>query len=289
MSLVDETMVVNLQVGAWTGHRADKQASADLTKSKNADSDAARVNKHLVPKEALAPIVAAAQALRRHLYAKTLPWRDNGDRLLTRALYADFLEGHGDLEIAFNKAVKKFIRTDYPKARDIAEFRMGKMFNVSDYPPASSLARRFYVHLDIEPVASAKDFRVQIGENEVERVRSNLERANEERVQRAQQDIWIRLSGLLETVHDRISTGKQFRASTVDNLREFLDIIPGLNFTGDENLADIAQQIKANVASYDPEDLRKNEESREIAATEAGRIIEEMKGFMNAFGGMQNE
>jgi hypothetical protein len=91
MSITKNAMVLNLQIGIWQGHRLDKEASRKVTEEANANADAARVNKHLVPKDALKAITAASTAVRAHFYSKTLPWKDNGDRLLTRLLFCDFI------------------------------------------------------------------------------------------------------------------------------------------------------------------------------------------------------
>jgi hypothetical protein len=105
-----------------------------VTKDAGADSDAARVNKHLVPKQALADVVSAASAVRTHLYLKTLPWKDNGDRLLTRKLFLGFIEEHERLVGEFDKAVHQFLTVAYPAARDQAEFRMGSLFKPTTIP-----------------------------------------------------------------------------------------------------------------------------------------------------------
>jgi hypothetical protein len=59
MSIASKAMVLNLQIGLWQGYRLDKEASRKVTQDANANQDAARVNKHLVPKDALADVVTA--------------------------------------------------------------------------------------------------------------------------------------------------------------------------------------------------------------------------------------
>jgi hypothetical protein len=109
MSITSQAMTLNCQIGIWQGYRLDKEASSKVTADAGADSDAARVNKHLVPKQALADVVAAANAVRTHLYLKTLPWKDNGDRLLTRKMFLGFIEEHERLVGEFDKAVTQFL------------------------------------------------------------------------------------------------------------------------------------------------------------------------------------
>ena len=120
MTIMKECMVVNLQVGVWLGYRLDKTTTRRVTEEADAAPDAARVNKHLVPKEALSDIVSCAGSIHRHFYDRTLPWKDNGDRLLTRRISLDFIQEHEELATKFNSAVREFITRKYLIAKEQA-------------------------------------------------------------------------------------------------------------------------------------------------------------------------
>lgn len=289
MSITNDCMVVNLQIGTWMGYRLDKSASAKVTNDAGAEQDAARVNKHLIPKESLKHIVSAAGAVRHHFYEKTLPWKDNGDRLLTRKMYQNFIEEHGRLQGEFYNAVDTFLTVQYPKARDQASFRMGDLFNPDDYPTANELHHKFYVNVDIDAVTEANDFRVQLSSQaENEAVRLNMEAAMNARISRAMSDVWARLSTVLGHFATKMSAKDDiFRDSTVKNLEELVAILPSLNVLDDPNLNAICDDISRTVMGYSAKDLRKNEATRAAVADEAKRIMDDMSGFMNAFGGVK--
>jgi hypothetical protein len=103
MSIATHAMVLNLPDRCVAGLPARQGSESKVTKDAGADSDAARVNKHLVPKQALADVVSAGSAIRTHLYLKTLPWKDNGDRLLTRKMFLGFIEEHERLVGEFDR------------------------------------------------------------------------------------------------------------------------------------------------------------------------------------------
>jgi hypothetical protein len=286
MSIVNDCMVVNLQIGVWMGYRLDKSASAKVTNDAGAETDAARVNKHLIPKESLKSIVSAAGAVRNHFYDKTLPWKDNGDRLLTRKMYQNFVEEHGKLQGEFYAAVDTFLNVGYPKARDQASFRMGDLFNPADYPSSNELHRKFYISLDIDAVTEANDFRVQLSSEAEERaVRDEMERAMQSRISRAMGDVWTRLSTVLGHFAAKMSTDDIFRDSTVKNLEELVELLPALNVLDDPNLNAVTEDIARTLVGYTAKDLRANKATRTAVADEAKRIMEDMSGFMNAFGG----
>ena len=287
MSIVNECMVVNLQIGVWQGYRLDKEASREVTQQAGAASDAARVNKHLVPKETLKPIITSQGDIRLHFYANTLPWKDNGDRLLPRRRYMTFIQEHGALVDKFRAAVEEFVSTTYLTARDQAEFRMGELFKADDYPPAERLRSRFYARLDIDPVTEAGDFRVQLSQDAADSIRSDMERAMQERVSRAIGDVWMRLADTLQHFATKMADEDAvFRDSTVHNLREILGVLPDLNFINDPNLERIRGEIEEAIDGLDPKTLRTDKVERKRAAAETARIMEDMKGFMTAFGGV---
>jgi hypothetical protein len=285
MSIVKECMVVNLQIGVWNGYKLDKEVSRRVTTDANADSDAARVNKHLVPKEALKQITTAMGAIRTHFYDNTLPWKDNGDRLLTRKMYQRFIEEHGRLAGEFNDAVSQFLDVGYPAARDRAAFRMGEMFKVGDYPEPAMLRHKFYVNLDIDAVTEAGDFRVNMDKSVVDNIRAEMQDAMQARLGKAMGEVWARLADTLGHFANKMAGDEIFRDSTVNNLEEIVELLPDLNILNDANLESIRQEIKAAIIGYSPKELRKDATVRNVAATEAKRIMDNMAGFMKAFGG----
>lgn len=288
MSIVNDCMIVNLQIGVWMGYRLDKSASEKVTSDAGAVQDAARVNKHLISKDALKPIVSAAGAVRSHFYEKTLPWKDNGDRLLTRKMYMPFMEEHGRLQEQFYGAVDTFLTSTYPKARDQASFRMGDLFNPDDYPTANELHRKFYVNVDIDAVTEAGDFRVQLSTDaENDTVRRNMEAAMQARISRAMGDVWTRLATVLGHFAAKMGSDDIFREATVKNLEELVELLPALNVLDDPNLNDIRDDIATTLIGYSAKDLRTNKATRTHVAEEAQRIMDSMSGFMAAFGGAQ--
>jgi len=172
MSISNECMILNLSIGKWSGHRLDKEATKRVIEASGAQRDAGNFNKHLVDKEKLLPVQSAATAVRQHFWKHTLPWKDNGDRVITRKALMEFLMEHEDLKVAFDEEVETFLQEVYPTEIERAEFRMGSMFDPDGFPPADRLRRKFYVQLDMDVVGTAKDFRLDIEEGEKKRLKN---------------------------------------------------------------------------------------------------------------------
>lgn len=289
-ALTEKAMVVNLSVGVWQGYRLDKQASAEITAAKGAKADAARVNKHLIDKKFLAPIVTASGAVRTHFYAKTLPWRDNGDRILSRKLYMSFIEEHEKLVGEFRAAVDTFLNKDYPQAVEQAAFRMGELFNRDDYPATYELERRFYIDLDIGAVSTADDFRVAIDADHVERVKAGIEAAAEKRLAAAQADVWKRVAETISYFQQRMADPKAvFRDSTVENIHDLLELIPGLNVLDDPEIEAVRVAMEKAFGGIEAKEIRKDADYRAELADEAQAVLDKMAGFARAFGGNVQE
>lgn len=285
MSITSQCMVVNIQIGMWNGQRLDKEASRRVTTDAQAAGDAASVNKHTIPKVALAPITAAASAIRAHFYDRTLPWKDNGDRILSRTMYTAFTDEHARLVAAFHVAVETFIQTTYPAAIEQAAFRMGELFNANDYPSADALRRKFYTKLDIDAITEAGDFRVALDQSQQQAVQVQMTAALESRMARAMHDVWERLAETLGHFAEKMGSDAVFRDSTVKNLEAIVELLPDLNILNDPQLERIRQDLIQSIIGYDASALRKNPVVRAEVSADAQRIMADMAGFMSAFGG----
>ena len=87
MNLTHDAMLVSLRINAWSGRLYDRQASRHVAIHHDASVSAGRYNKRLLPKPAFAALSAAMNRARTTHYENTLPWDDQGPRLLTVANY----------------------------------------------------------------------------------------------------------------------------------------------------------------------------------------------------------
>lgn len=285
MSIPTQCMTVNIQIGVWTGHRLDKAASQKVTSDANAAGDAARVNKLLIPKDAMKEITSTASAIRLHFYEKTLPWKDNGDRLLPRALFMEFMAEHNRLITIFTQARDQFVDTSYPSAREQAQFRMGELFKAADYPMPSQLRDKFYINLDIDAVTEAQDFRVEMDATTVTQIQADITANLQQRMRRAMQDVWQRLAETLGHFAEKMSTDAIFRDSTVKHLDDLIAVLPALNILDDPQLEALRQEIEGTLTGFRPADLRKDPALRKGVGDDAKAIMARMQGFMAAMGG----
>jgi hypothetical protein len=142
--LSSRAMLARLTVTQWSARKVDKRASAETIDREQASADAGRFNKQLLAgtDAALKEISRISTAARSDHYRLTLPWTDDGARILTAAGYMEYtatMAGHAS---AFEQAVDSFM-IDYPRARDQARFALGQMYSEDDYPNDAKARSKF--------------------------------------------------------------------------------------------------------------------------------------------------
>ena len=249
-----KAMLMTLSISQWTARKHDKHASSEIEKNHGA-KNAGRFNKLLVDADALKPIASAASALRDYHNTNTLPWTDDGRRLLPSKLFMTYTQNMRQLKDTFNTRVREFVN-EYPGLVQAARLRLGTLYDPQDYPDASRIMLKFSVNIDPEPVPSANDFRVDMGETEMARVRQEVEEAVRGRQQKAVNDLFERVREVVGVMHERLSDPKAvFRDSLVDNVRSLHGLIPALNLTDDQLLIQLHKEMEP-LAAVSPRTLR---------------------------------
>lgn len=137
--LASRAMIVSLSISQWSGRRLDRQITDEVNQNHGAAADAGRYNKLLLPKEALADIVSIVGETRSDFLKRTLPWMDNGSRIMASDAYLQHMSWVRGQVAKFDRAVDKFL-SDYPQYVADARVRLNGMFKDDDYPTLKSCA-----------------------------------------------------------------------------------------------------------------------------------------------------
>lgn len=288
-SLTERAMIMSLKISQWTGRRLDRKITDEVNQNHNAADDAGRYNKLLLPKEAMAGVVSAIGETRTGFIKRTLPWLDNGSRIMAAEKYHDHAAWFNEQKANFNKEVEDFLR-EYPFHVQQAQSRLGSMFEPDDYPAVEEIRRRFGMSAQILPVPDASDFRADISEHQREAIRANIEETINRATSEAIKDIYARVAESVGRMVERLnaykpSTGKgdratgTFKDSLVGNVRELIELMPALNITGDPALAQMALDLQPLV-QYEAKTLREDEGKRADIAEEAARVLESINDFI---------
>lgn len=292
-NLAKKAMLVSLSIGVWSASKYDKRVSAEVADNHSASQEAGRYRKHLLPPEStsLEQVRQAATAAREWHYDNTLPWGQDGSRILTKANYFQYVEKMRKFRLDFERAVSKFV-DEYPKAIAKAPAFLGTMYHEKDYPSPASMAGNFKFDNLFLPFPDARDFRVEITEDEVNDIKKSLKIKSAEAVTGAMREAWNRLYEAVAHASEKLANADDiFRDSLIGNLTELCNVLPRLNIGEDPYLDQMCAEVKAKLTSHTPKELRKDANVRKNVATSATDILTMMKGYMgdNSNGDAQKE
>jgi hypothetical protein len=283
VDLTTRAMLVRLSISQWTARKCDKKITREVAQQHGAAEDAGRYNKTLIAKERLDAISKIATEARTAHYRNTLPWNDDGSRILPAARFMAYRDELNEIESRFTAAVEDFCR-NYPDYVAAERTRLNGMFRIEDYPTHYEIRDAYSFATHIDPLPSADDFRVQLSQVETERIRQQIEERTAETTNAAMIDLWNRLYEVVKAAADKLSVpigedGSIFRDSLIGNVRDLVAILPDLNITNDPNLDEMVEQVKSALIHRRPDTLRTDAATRALAAQDAKSILDTMAAY----------
>lgn len=290
--LSESAFLASVKISQWEGRKLDRKVTGKATQDHGAKDDAGRFNKQLLDKEAFKHITRAVSKARDFHESHTLPWQDNGTRILSAVGFVEYQAGLAAIRQEFESAVAAFI-VAYPKHVEDAPARLGKMFNAADFPDADEIKNLFGFKVKLSHIPDAADFRVQIPAGQAAAIRAEIEASAKEALAGAMREAFERVAGAVGHMAERLkayrpASGKGdksegvFRDSLVTNVAELAALLPSLNLTGDPKLAEIAENMKA-LCKLNAEQLRADDSTRAKTAAAAAALVAEVESHMGTY------
>ena len=272
-NLTQMAMLADLKVSSWSINQHDKQVTHEV--AANAGADANQVGKFikkLLGKEAIREINAIGIETRKAHYNLTMPWDDNGQRLLP---VARFNEYKVKMDEGIDKRIdarNKFV-AEYPRYIQEAQNVLGSLFRQEDYPPVDSIVAKFTMSYSFRPVPDVTHYSLNLSRQENSLLRADLEKQIQERMAAAVDSLYRRLEAVVRNCTERLDNApgedaKIFRNSLITNLTELLDVLPDLNITGDQNLDQIAADTRTALEGITANTLRPGHKDYDAEKTE---------------------
>lgn len=275
-------MLVELRISQWTARKQDKRVSSKVAAESHVDEKVGSYYKSLLDPDVLKRIKQHINEARTQYYTMTLPWADDGPRILPAALYFDFMAAMSDAREGFEALVNQFL-SDYPFHREEAKRFLGNLFKDEDYPDPQTLASKFGFSLTVRPLPRSDDFRCAIGSEEVDKIRQDIEAQTQAAMQDTMRAAFHRVLDVAARYAERLEKEDGiFRDSMVENARELVDLMPKLNVTDDPELTRLVDAVRSKLAVHEPEALRTNMVVRKEVAATAKTIVSDIE---NIFGG----
>jgi len=240
-SISSAAMIVDFNASVWTARKKDRKASEDVTDANHADKGVANVSKNLLGNCAELDAVQkfAANVRNRH-YSMTMPWSDNGSRLLTTAQYFRYHEVMTDLQQEFYRLVEQFLQVYEWKIME-AQAKLGALFNRDEYPTRAGLESKFAFRMAYIPLPDSGDFRIDIGNEGMVQIQAQYEAQYAAQIKGAMNDVWKRLHDNLTTLVRQLDVNEEGKGNRLfdtvfDGALALTDMLRTCNVTGDSQM-----------------------------------------------------
>jgi hypothetical protein len=272
--ITERAMLAAIHISVWTAIKHDRKVSREVAEQHGAYAGAGRYNKQLLREaERLESLRSLSGQIRQYFYKITLPWSDEGYRLLPAHFYFELTTKMREFEQAFAQQVEEFLAV-YPSYIEQVRPELNGLFREEDYPSTDKLRNKFGVKLEVLPIPSGNDFRVTLSEEEQARVAREIDENVRQSLQKGTEDLWTRLKAVVSHMIERLNEPEsRFHASLVTNIGELVDLLPRLNVNQDEELNHFAEEIKNRLCGYTARDLKKSEILRAATANDAAEIL----------------
>ncbi len=251
----------------------DREATDEVVASRGAQRNSGRFTKVFFP-DAIAPVRRAAGRAGRTLRELTVPGF-GGSRILPVKLKSRAEEGFRRDLAEFEAEVEGFMAL-YDSLLLQEAIRLGRMFDIRDYPAAEKARDSFRMRLSLLPFPASAGIGV-IGDL-ADEARSELEAMYGARVEEAGRQAASSVARrLLEMINRMAETlaapGKVFRDSLVENIRGYLDTARTLNIVGDPRLEELIGSAERYLLTA-AEELRGSPIARTINCRAAQSILD---------------
>jgi hypothetical protein len=289
-ALSARAMLARLKISKWSAVKLDKKITHDVAEQHQAADGAGRYNKRLLGKGALAKIDTVANAARSEHASRTLPWSDEGARILSTRGFVDYSNKLRELKADFESAVAEFA-ANYSAYVDAARAELNGMFREADYPHIGDIAGRFSFSFEFSNMPDSRDFRVELDAAQAADIRASMDASAREAFAAATRDVWQRVAEAVGHMAEKLraykpatakgeTTAGVFRDSLVDNVRELVALLPSLNIADDPALTAIADRIARDLCADDAKALRDNAGARESVAAAAESILQDVSAYL---------
>lgn len=272
-------MLVSLNIGMYSARKQDKTTQAEITEAKGSGSrKAASVYKNLFAEcVELDAIGKFLTRVRNEHYRLTLPWDDDGKRMLPTKALIEYRAFMGRAEAELGRLVGVF-GDKYDTLVAAAAFQLGALFDRAEYPSRERAMKRFYLDVAMTPLPVSGDFRLDIEAEVQDDLVRDYEKRMDAKVQAANQEAWTRLHKVLSHMSERLETNddgtkKIFHDTTVTNAEQLCDLLTQLNITQDPALEKARASLEAALQGATPKDLRESQGSRTIVKQRVDSIL----------------
>lgn len=284
-TLSESSVLLKVSIGRYSGKKLDKDVSAEIAKSKDANLKSGIYTKFLIVRDAFSEINAVFNETNKVVNFYTSPWYRGGWNIIQTVILEDTLQKLRGLQARFDAAVNAF-RDNWPtyvEQSKQASIGLGLMYKAEDYPDINKVIGDFYFTIQVQPLpANVSDFRLTgVSEKALNEFKASYISDQNESMKLAINNTFEKMYKVIEHAAKTLSNPDAgFHKSIIGNIEELVDILPALNFTGDARITKLCEKMKKKFAGVDAQDLRDDAALRQEKANDASAILKSLAGYM---------
>ena len=282
MSISSSAVLVRLSISTWTAKKIDKNQSENVSAATGADKKAGKYIKDtMVGSTHVSQLNKFAQDSRNEYAARTLPWDDMGDRILTTSLLLPFKSDFNGKRDEFWRR-RDCICDNYENLKQTSANYLGAMYNPEDYPLVNEVYEKYDWKLTIKTVPDSGHLYLDLPAEDMEELRASLEAENQEKTKHAMDTAWHRMHGMLTSMSAKLTETdedkqKRFYDSFVSNPKDLCDMLQHLNITNDPELEKARAMLERTIKGADIDVIKESPAIREDMKTKVDSILKQFE------------
>ena len=265
MSIAASAVLVELNISVWPASKVDREITDQVNSNALAVHDASQTKKNLFAGTSMRKdIEKFASRVRLFHNLHTLPWADKGERLLPTKLFMDYKQAMDGHARTFEIMCDNFFIA-YPTLVQQAHQNLGSMYKASDYPDLEDVRGKFGFRRAVNPIPSAGDFRLDVGNDALEEIKQDYNRKFDERLADAMKAPWERLHKILADTSakltdegDEVDNKKRYHETLITNAQELCGLLTKLNITNDPKLEAARRELELTMLGADIESIKES-------------------------------
>lgn len=280
--ITNKAMLVRCSIGIWDGSKRDRELGAEVAEKHGSEQDMFSVVKKLVPADELSSLTTQVSRARIFHKTNTLPWYDGNIRILPSDNYLFYMERMNEI-----KNLTLYLVHEFCEKWDVILSRsknaLNGAFELTDYPTKDELERKFHFDISVFPIPDAPDFRVDLEDDEVKKIKDDLSKEKERWQSSITEELWSRFESVIDTMITKLEEynpneegkdKKAFNRTLIDNTTEILQALGRMNVNGDSKFDSLRKNALERLTRVDAKTLREDDSEREKVIVSAKAIKE---------------
>jgi len=278
MSISSSAVLVELNISVWPASKLDREITDKVNTDASAVKGASQTKKNLFAGTSLRKDISDFAARVRLYHNKhTLPWADKGERMLPTKLFMEYKQTMNGFEQTFNMMCQNFF-IEYPRLVVEAPTNLGSMYKAEDYPELEDVKLKFGFRRTVKPVPEAGDFRLDIPAHDLDEMRGEFLKQQDNKLAEAMREPWDRLHEMLVGISEKLTDAegdskKRYHDTLISNPIELCGLLTKLNVTNDPKLEEARRQLELTMLGADIEDLKGHAPARSELKSKVDEIL----------------